>query len=143
EQRKWSDLPLRVVPSGAKVRRRTRDLAGASANVLFLPRPLRDFALISAIRTTLRARRSQYEARDLIEERDTVLASISEAFSALDRNWRYTHVNDRIAELAGWQKEKMIGQVIWEIFPEAVGSEFYEKAHAVMETREPAEGEIG
>ncbi len=142
EQPKWSDLPLLVVPSGAKVRRRTRDLAGASANVLFLPRPLRDFALISAIRTTLRARRSQYEARDLIEERDTVLASISEAFSALDRDWRYTHVNDRIAELAGWPKEKMIGRVIWEIFPEAVGTEFYETAQAVMRTREPNHGEF-
>jgi len=142
EQPKWSDLPLLVVPSGAKVRRRTRDLAGASANVLFLPRPLRDFALISAIRTTLRARRSQYEARDLIEERDTVLASISEAFSALDRDWRYTHVNDRIAELAGWPKEKMIGRVIWEIFPEAVGTEFYKTAQAVMRTREPSHGEF-
>jgi PAS domain S-box-containing protein len=142
EQPKWSDLPLLVVPSGAKVRRRTRDLAGASANVLFLPRPLRDFALISAIRTTLRARRSQYEARDLIEERDTVLASISEAFSALDRDWRYTHVNDRIAEMAGWPKEKMIGRVIWEIFPEAVGTEFYETAQAVMRTREPNHGEF-
>jgi PAS domain S-box-containing protein len=142
EQPKWSDLPLLVVPSGEKVRRRTRDLAGASANVMFLPRPLRDFALISAIRTTLRARRSQYEARDLIEERDTVLASISEAFSALDRDWRYTHVNDKVAEMAGWPKEKMIGRVIWEIFPEAVGTEFYEKAHQVMRTGESSHGEF-
>jgi PAS domain S-box-containing protein len=142
EQPKWSDLPLLVVPSGAKVGRRTRDLAGASANVMFLPRPLRDFALISAIRTTLRARRSQYQARDLIEERDTVLASISEAFSALDRNWRYTHVNDKIAEMAGWPKEKMIGRVIWEIFPEAVGTEFYEKAQCVMRTGESSHGEF-
>lgn len=142
EQPKWSDLPLLVVSSGAKVRRQTRDLAGASANVMFLPRPLRDFALISAIRTTLRARRSQYQARDLIEERDTVLASISEAFSALDRNWRYTHVNDKVAEMAGWPKEKMIGRVIWEIFPEAVGTEFYEKAQRVMRTGESSQGEF-
>jgi PAS domain S-box-containing protein len=142
EQPKWSDLPLLVVTNGSKVQPRTRDLAGASANVMFLPRPLRDFALLSAVRATLRARRSQYEARDLIDERDTVLASISEAFSALDRDWRYTHVNDKIAEMAGWPKEKMIGRVIWEIFPEAVGTEFYEKAHCVMETREPGHGEF-
>jgi PAS domain S-box-containing protein len=142
EQPKWSDLPLLVVPSGAKVQRRTRDLAGASANVMFLPRPLRDFALISAIRTTLRARRSQYQARDLIEERDTVLASISEAFSALDRNWRFTHVNDNVAEMAGWPKEKMIGRVIWEIFPEAVGTKFHEKAQAAMGTGESSHDEL-
>ncbi len=141
-QPKWSDLPLLVVTGRAQVHRRIRDLAGASANVLFLARPLRDFTLISAARATLRARRSQYEVRDLIAERDTVLSSISEAFSALDRNWRYTHVNDRVAEMAGWPKEKMIGQVIWEIFPEAVGTEFYEKAQRVMRTREPSHSEF-
>src|SRR5205085_10952805 len=56
--------------------------------------------------------------------------------------WRYTHVNDRIAEMAGWPKDKMIGRVIWDIFPEAVGTEFYEKAQRVMRTGEPAEGEL-
>jgi PAS domain S-box-containing protein len=141
-QPNWSDLPLLVVTGRTKVPRRIRDLAGASANVMCLARPLRDFTLISAVRATLRARRSQYEVRDLIEERDTVLSSISEAFSALDRDWRYTHVNDRVAEMAGWPKEKMIGQVIWEIFPEAVGTEFYEKAQRVMRTREPSHGEF-
>ena len=141
-QPNWSDLPLLVVTGRTKVPKHIRDLAGASANVTFLARPLREFTLISAVRATLRARRSQYEVRDLMEERDTVLSSISEAFSALDHNWRYTHVNDRIAEMAGWPKEKMIGQVIWEIFPEAVGTEFYEKAQRVMRTREPSQGEF-
>jgi PAS domain S-box-containing protein len=142
EQPKWSDLPLLVVTGGTEVPRAIRDLAGASANVMFIARPLRAFTLISAIRATLRARRSQYEARDLIEERDTVLASISEAFSALDRNWRFTHVNDKVAEMAEWPKEKMIGRVIWEIFPEAVGTKFYEKAQAVMRTGESSHDEL-
>ncbi len=142
EQPKWSDLPLLVLTGGTEVPRSIRDLAGASANVILIARPLRAFTLISAVRATLRARRSQYEVRDLTEERDTVLASISEAFSALDRDWRYTHVNDRVAEMAGWPKEKMIGRVIWEIFPEAVGTEFYEKAHRVMQTREASHGEF-
>ena len=141
EQPKWSDLPLLVATGGTQIPRRVRDLAGASANVILIARPLRDFTLISAIRATLRARRSQFEARDLSEERDTVLSSISEAFSALDRDWRYTHVNDKIAEMAGWPKDKMIGRVIWEIFPEAVGTEFYEKAHQVMRTGESRHGE--
>ena len=142
EQPKWSDLPLLVATSAKEMPRRIRELAGASANVMLLARPLRDFTLVSAVRATLRARRSQFEARDLIEERDTVLASISEAFSALDSNWRYTHVNDRVAEMAGWPREKMIGRVIWEIFPEAVGTEFHEKALRVMSTGVPSHGEF-
>ena len=64
------------------------------------------------------------------------------SFSALDRDWRYTHVNDRVAELAGWPKEKMIGRVIWEVFPEAVGTEFYEQCQRVMQTGEPGHGEF-
>ncbi len=142
EQPKWSDLPLLVATGGTQIPRRVRDLAGAIANVMLIARPLRDFTLISAVRATLRARRSQFEARDLSEERETVLSSISEAFSALDRDWRYTHVNDKVAEMAGWPKEKMIGRVIWEIFPDAVGTEFYEKAQRVMQTGESSHDEF-
>jgi PAS domain S-box-containing protein len=142
EQPQWSDLPLLVATRSTEVPRRIRELAGPSANVMLLARPLRNFTLISAVRATLRARRSQFEVRDLMEERDTVLASISEAFSALDSNWRYTHVNDRVAEMAGWPREKMIGRVIWDIFPEVVGTEFHEKALRVMSTGEPSHGEF-
>src|SRR3989440_5184384 len=42
EQPKWSDLPLLVPTRATEVPRRIRELAGASANVLLLARPLRD-----------------------------------------------------------------------------------------------------
>jgi PAS domain S-box-containing protein len=64
------------------------------------------------------------------------------SFAALDRAWRYTHVDDHVAELAGWPKEKMIGRVIWEIFPETVGTEFYEHCQRVMQTGAPSHGEF-
>ncbi|HEX8490167.1 MAG TPA: PAS domain-containing protein, partial [Chthoniobacterales bacterium] len=123
----WSDLPLLILTSAAE-REDTASveilkLFGPSGNVTLLERPLRSVVLVSTVQVALRARRRQHEVRNLIEERETVLASISDAFSALDRNWRYTHVNDKVAELAGWPKEKMIGRVIWEIFPEAVGTD--------------------
>jgi PAS domain S-box-containing protein len=117
-------------------------LFGPNANVTFVARPLRDLTLVSAVQAALRARRHQFTVRDLLEERETVLASIRDAFSALDREWRYTHVNDKVAELAGWPKEKMIGRIIWEIFPEAVGTEFYEHCQRVMHTGEPSHGEF-
>jgi PAS domain S-box-containing protein len=64
------------------------------------------------------------------------------SFSALDRAWRYTHVDDDAAKLAGWPKEKMIGRVIWEIFPEAVGTDFHKQCERVMQTGEPSRGEF-
>ncbi|HYJ06047.1 MAG TPA: PAS domain-containing protein, partial [Chthoniobacterales bacterium] len=142
----WSDLPFLILTSAGQ-REDTASveilkLFGPSGNVTLLERPLRSVVLVSMVQVALRARRRQHEVRNLIEERETVLASISDAFSALDRDWRYTHVNDKVAELAGWPKEKMLGRVIWEIFPEAVGTEFYEHAHHVMNTGEPRHGEF-
>jgi PAS domain S-box-containing protein len=142
----WSDLPLLILSTPGQ-REDTASveilkLFGPSGNVTLLERPLRSIVLVSTVQVALRARRRQYEVRNLIEERETVLASISDAFSALDRNWRYTHVNDKVAELAGWPKEKMVGRVIWDIFPEAVGTEFYEHAQHVMSTGEPRHGEF-
>src|SRR5436190_5462258 len=121
----WSDLPLLILTSATQ----QDDLAsieilklfGPSGNVTLLERPLRSVVLVSTVQVALRARRRQYEVRDLLAERETVLTSISDAFSALDRDWRYIYVNDKVAELAGWPKEKMLGRVIWEIFAEAVG----------------------
>jgi PAS domain S-box-containing protein len=90
----------------------------------------------------LRARRRQREVRDLLQQRESVLSSISDAFSALDRDWRYTYVNDRVAELAGLAKDEMVGRVIWDIFPEVVGTEFYDRCHRARESQQPEHFEI-
>jgi PAS domain S-box-containing protein len=141
----WSDLPLLVLTSGSEANdahHRILDLFGPAANITFVARPLRALTLVSAVRAALRARRHQFAVRDLIEERETVLASISDAFSALDRNWRYTHVNDKVAAFAGLPASEMIGRVIWEVFPNAVGTEFYNRCQHVMRTGEASHGEF-
>jgi PAS domain S-box-containing protein len=142
----WSDLPLLILTSAGPPEEiasvEILKLFGPSGNVTLLERPLRIPILVSTVQVALRSRRRQYAMRDLIEERETVLASISDAFSALDRDWRYTHVNDKVAELAGWPKEEMIGRVIWEIFPQAIGTEFYNRCQHVMKTGEASHGEF-
>src|SRR5207244_7769071 len=82
-------------------------------------------------------RQHQRAVRDLLVQREAALTSISDAFSILDRDWRHTYVNDRVLELTGKRREELIGHVIWEIFPEAVGSEFYQRCHRAMETQLP------
>ena len=51
-------------------------------------------------------------------------------------------MNDRVAELAGLPKEKMLGRNIWEIFPDAVGTEFHRLAHEAMNERRAVQGEF-
>jgi PAS domain S-box-containing protein len=142
----WSDLPLLVLTSPGRTDEagsvQILQLFGPSGNVTLLERPLRTLVLVSTVQVALRARRRQYQVRDLLEERETVLASISDAFSYLDRDWRYVYVNERVAELAGLPREKIVGHNIWEIFPEAVGSEFFRLAHVAMDERRPTHGEF-
>lgn len=145
QQPPWSDIPVIILTSSAggdQASLRALDIFGARINLTLLERPLRTITLVSSLRVALRARQRQHEVRDLLEERETVLASISDAFSYLDRDWRYVYVNDRVAELAGLPREKILGQNIWEIFPEAVDSEFYRLAHIAMDERRPTQGEF-
>ncbi len=140
----WSDLPVVIITS-ARVERSDLDalkIFGPTANVTFLESPLREVTLISTLQAALRARHHQYQVRDLLEQRDTVLNGISDAFSSLDFEWRYVYVNERVAELAGLPKEKMLGRVIWDIFPEAVGTEFYRLAHIAMDERQPVKADF-
>jgi PAS domain S-box-containing protein len=62
-----------------------------------------------------------------------VLERVSDALVALDRDWRYTYVNHRAAELFGRNPEDLVGKHIWTEFPEGIGQPFqlaYERAMA-------------
>lgn len=144
-QPRWSDVPMIVLtaPGGAdRAGGHALEILGPAANATLLERPLRAVTLVAAVKVAVRARARQRQVRDLINERETILASISDAFSALDRNFRYVYVNDKVAELAGLPKEKIIGQVIWDIFPDAKQGEFYDRCVRAMETRQPEHFEL-
>ncbi len=62
-----------------------------------------------------------------------VLERISDAFYAVDRDWRFTYVNRRAEELWGRSQEELLGKSIWQEFPQAVGSEYYQQINRAME----------
>ena len=145
QQPAWSDIPVIILTarsSGERGSIQVLEVFGPAADVTVLERPLRTVTLRAAVKLAVRARSRQLQVRDLIVERETILSSISDAFSALDRKFRYTYVNDKVAALAGMPKESLIGRVIWDIFPDAIGSEFYERCCRAMETRQPDNFEI-
>jgi PAS domain S-box-containing protein len=145
QQPTWSDIPVIILTApggGDRASLQALEIFGPAANVTLLERPLRAVTLVATVKVALRARRRQREVRDLLQQRESVLSSISDAFSALDRDWRYTYVNDRVAELAGLAKDEMVGRVIWDIFPEVVGTEFYDRCHRARENQQPEHFEI-
>ena len=75
----WSDFPLLVLTeegADSEMVLRTLETLG---NVTLLERPVRVPALVSAVRSALRARRRQYQIRDHLSENNRVAAALIEA----------------------------------------------------------------
>jgi PAS domain S-box-containing protein len=63
-----------------------------------------------------------------------ILESISDAFFAVDSEWRFTYVNNEAETLLQRKREELLGRGLWDEFPDAVGSRFHrEYARAVRE----------
>ncbi|WP_333572860.1 PAS domain S-box protein [Sphingomonas sp.] len=72
--------------------------------------------------------------RDLVAE---VLESISDAFYAVDGEWRFTYVNSKAQEWWGRAATELLGKQYWTEFPQAVGSEAYKAHLRAMRDRVP------
>ncbi len=66
------------------------------------------------------------------------LESVTDAFYTLDRSWRFTYVNPEAERLQQRTREQLLGNVVWEVFPEAVGTVFDIEFHRAMATGETA-----
>jgi PAS domain S-box-containing protein len=59
------------------------------------------------------------------ENLQSVLESMSDGYYSIDRNWTITFATDRMAAMAGLNKEDYLGKNLWACFPDLVGTEFY------------------
>ena len=63
------------------------------------------------------------------------------AFFHLDNEWRFTYLNTEGRRLLGGIGTEFVGGVIWDLFPDAVGSDFEYHYRRAVETGEPVEFE--
>ncbi|MBL0358686.1 MAG: PAS domain S-box protein [Chitinophagaceae bacterium] len=61
---------------------------------------------------------------------------ITDAFIALDKNWCYTYINKRAAEMLRMDANDLVGKNIWEAFPGAVNSSAYHAFHKAFEQQQ-------
>jgi PAS domain S-box-containing protein len=73
---------------------------------------------------------------------DNFFERIADSFFILDNNWNYTYLNKNAIELHKEKEEKMLGNNIWEIFPELVKSDFYTALNKAKNTQLPVRGEF-
>ncbi|HYC44590.1 MAG TPA: EAL domain-containing protein [Burkholderiales bacterium] len=66
-----------------------------------------------------------------------ILESISDAFVAVDRDWRFTYLNAKAEQVFRMRSGRLLGRVCWELFPEGTRTVGYRKLHQAMaENRE-------
>ena len=65
---------------------------------------------------------------------EAVLGSIADAFYLLDREWRFTYVNDAAEPLLQTTRDALLGRTLWEAFPGVIGSEFEAPYREAMAT---------
>jgi PAS domain S-box-containing protein len=68
-------------------------------------------------------------AQDALERKNheilTIWESMTDAFFALDREWRFTQMNSQAELLLNRNREELLGTCVWDEFPEAVDKIFY------------------
>lgn len=110
---------------------------GSERIVEFACMPIKDeagkvlFLLPTGIDITERVRAER-------EQRATaILESITDAFFSLDRQWRFTYFNPQAEPQLKRKRGELVGKVIWEEFPAALGTNFEREYRAAMDERRP------
>lgn len=78
------------------------------------------------------------KTKEIAAELAAIFESIGDPFFVLDNEWRLTYINKEAMQSADLRLSDMhTGQNIWELFPDLIGSELYQKFYAAVTTRIP------
>jgi len=110
-------------PFSADERETLQDLAGVVMDELNLRHHTADL-------------QAAHEAeRALSEQRKRILESITDAFFAVDQDWNFTYVNAQAEVFLEQPREALVGQSVWEAFPEAKGTTFEQQYKTAIAQR--------
>ena len=92
----------------------------------------------------LKAQAKQLERQrdDLEGELHELLDRITDAFYAIDDEWRFTHANEHAMELIDFTGEGLVGKHVWETFEWAADSKIRTEYERAMETQESTVFEV-
>jgi PAS domain S-box-containing protein len=66
-----------------------------------------------------------------------ILESVTDAFVSLDENWCFTYLNHQAAQLIQRSREELLGQNLWEIFPDFIGSMLDQECNKALSQKIP------
>ena len=118
----------------------------------YLAKPYSERELRALIGSMIQSARQRAEAvrrealaeaeQHALADRAALLESITDAFFALDRDWRFIYVNQRALDYYGKRRDELLGRSIWEVFPAAAGTMLHEQYEKALRTQCSATFEI-
>jgi PAS domain S-box-containing protein len=67
---------------------------------------------------------------------NTVFEAITDAFFLVDHNWRFTYLNSETERVLNVQRDVIMGQSVWDVFPEETNGVFYQHYMQALHTRQ-------
>jgi PAS domain S-box-containing protein len=98
--------------------------------------PLGDYFITTGADITL-IKKAEEELREARRRLEVIVDSIADGFYALDRQWRFTHVNDEALRHMGKTREEILGRTLFDIYPETRNSVIETEYARAMESGEP------
>lgn len=89
-------------------------------------------SVVSAAQSELERRAT---LRSVMQHLDTGLQESLEQIISLDRQWRYTHINEKVVEATGLSEPELVGRRIWDVFPDLVGTSFYQQVQQALDNQ--------
>jgi signal transduction histidine kinase len=99
-QPSWSDIPIIIITTSGEATNAVFErltVFGSAGNVSLLERPFRPVTILNAAQVAVRSRQRQYQVRDLMAERERLLASLEENVQRRTTELRET--NNQLEEL--------------------------------------------
>jgi PAS domain S-box-containing protein len=107
----------------------------------YLVKPFSARELLARVAAHLEMARAREKAARAAKALTDALERISDGFVSYDKDWRYTYINENAAQMAGLNKDDIIGKTIHELFPERIDTPAFREFERVMQAGKPEQVE--
>lgn len=101
--------------------------------------PLSDGRIYGIARDITHQKQIEDTLKAQISAAHIILENSGDACFTLDRQWRFMYVTAETERLLRTSADALLGVNVWDKFPAAVGSEFYQRCHQVVAAGTPAQ----
>jgi len=126
------EIPIILLSARAGEEAKVEGLEAGADDYLIKPFSARE--LLARVEATLKLaqlRRDAMEQQQTLRQEaetakqnvETILSSINDGFYVLDRDWRFTYVNDRLCKIISMEREDILNHSIWDLFADTIGTD--------------------